>query len=284
MYIHSRVERKGLSKLNCRLWFHKENSNRSNCIELGYSLESRPFVSFKIKSGSDNDVTIGISFFVYFYLCFNLPKKWMEKFTKSLPQYEYDREIRLSIHHYSIWWNFWTSDGSLSSTTPKYRKGCFDVSRFLLGDWKTDIKIIEEAQYNIYTDTGSNNIILQKELFTKYRNKWYCKWFKFKFIRWNYEYGIIEDCKESDVDCYCRLKGTLKFDYTTVKDNYEKLIYLSMKGARKLKWDCDETQGGSFYDKELKDLDTAYLHLVGNIYKDKLKHSQDQYKKNEEVR
>lgn len=280
MYKHSRLKIKSWNKIDYSFWFSfNENNNRSNHLNIGYSSYAPLSLALNIKSGSDNDVTISFRFFIYFYFSFNLPKSWMKKFESQLPKYEYDREIKLAIHDSTIWWNFWTSDSSWSFSTPKYRKGSFNFLDFLLGRYETEITSIEEAQYKIYTDTGINNIILQKELFIKYRNRWYSKWFKDKFFRWNYEYGTIENCIEGDKECYCRLKGTLKFKYQYPKEDYEKIVQNPLKGARKIKWDCDETQGGSFYNKNLKELDEAYLHLVGMIYRDKLKYSKSYYKK-----
>lgn len=279
IYTHSILERKGFSKLNYRLWFSRNSKYRSTSIEIGYNLKRfAPHISVRLYSFGDADMCFSFNFLIHFYLCTNLPKKWIQKFKDSLPQYEYDREIDLAIHHNTLWWNFWTSGDSWSSSTPRYRKGSFNFLNFLLGKYEVDIISLEEAQYKIYTDSGINNIILQKELFIKYRNRWYIKWFKNKFFRWEYNYGTIENCTKDDKECYCRPKGTLNFEYQTPKEGYEKIVQNPLTGATKFKWNSDETYSGSFYDKHLKELDEAYLHLVKMIYSDKLKHSHDKYK------
>lgn len=279
MYVHSRLERKGLSKLNYRLWFSRNTEYRNNSIEIGYDLRRfAPHIGLSLEYGGDYDMVFSFNFLFHFYFCIVLPKKWMQKFKDSLPQYEYDREIRLAIHHNTLWWNFWTSGDSWSSSTPKYRSGSFNFLNFLLGQYEVDITTLEEAQYKIYTDSGVNDIILQKELFVRYRNRWYIKWFKNKLFRWEYTYGTIVDCVNNDKECYCRLKGTLKFEYQSPKERYEKIVQNPLTGATKIKWDDDCTFGGSFYDKHLKELDEAYLYLVKMIYSDKLKYSHNKYK------
>lgn len=44
-----------------------------------------------------------------------------------------DREIRVSVHDWAIWWNFWTDPHSWGSSTPRYRNGSFHFLDFLLG-------------------------------------------------------------------------------------------------------------------------------------------------------
>jgi hypothetical protein len=261
-----------------RVFFQIWNTRFKIALETGFTKYFSPHVGLSIDTDKDYDVTLSFSFIFCFYLSFNLPKKLKTLYEKSLSIYGHDREIRVSFHDYIIWWNFWTSADHSFSKTPKYRKGCFDIAKFLLGDLKVKRDVIEENQYSVYTDTGINNIILQKELLIKYRNRWYSKWYKFKYFIWDCQYAIIEDCTPNYENCFCRLKGTLKFNYETPKSNYEKLTYNYLKGAGKYKWNFNEIQGGSLYKKEIKNMDDAYLHLINNIYKDKLLYSKEKYK------
>jgi len=48
-------------------------------------------------------------------------------------KYGKGRELRVSIHDWSLWWNFWTDNMGWSSKTPRYRNGAFHLIDFLFG-------------------------------------------------------------------------------------------------------------------------------------------------------
>lgn len=60
------------------------------------------------------------------YVGLNGPRFWRD-YRKG------QKEIRLSVHDWALWWNFWTDPYSWRSSTPRYRNGSFHVLDFLLG-------------------------------------------------------------------------------------------------------------------------------------------------------
>ena len=60
-----------------------------------------------------------------------------------------NKEIKLSIHDWSIWWNLWTDSMGWKSTTPKWRNGYFHILDFLLGKAEYSSKTVEERDVEI---------------------------------------------------------------------------------------------------------------------------------------
>lgn len=56
------------------------------------------------------------------------------------------RELSLSIHDWAIWWNLWTESNGWSSTTPRWRNGCFHPLDFLLGKQRYSEEVIETRE------------------------------------------------------------------------------------------------------------------------------------------
>jgi hypothetical protein len=88
------------------------------------------------------ETPIHASFYCWpFSLYINAETKFANRIARRLvgEKFGAEREIRLVIgrdDETSIRWAVWTPDSEWSSTTPKYRRGWFTPSAFLLGRWE----------------------------------------------------------------------------------------------------------------------------------------------------
>lgn len=85
-----------------------------------------------LQIGSPDDYALNlhlaVPFVLSFYLNLSTPLLW-----KISQKFRADRELSLSVHSWSLWWNLWTPGMEWSSKTPKWRNGSFDFRDFLLG-------------------------------------------------------------------------------------------------------------------------------------------------------
>lgn len=95
-------------------------------IQAGCSKQLPISIGLKIEFDKDEDLSLFFSCFVFCYIGIKLPIFWMNKFQKSLPKYEYDREISISFYRGLLSWAFWVSDNIGYKNS--FRKGRFSFS------------------------------------------------------------------------------------------------------------------------------------------------------------
>ena len=92
------------------------------------------------------------------------------------------RELSLSFHHYSMWWNIWRDDDSWSSDTPWYISGSIDFVRLLKGKDKVDKELESTIFDEIQMPEGKYMCKINHNKYTKRFSRWWPeKWNRFEF-------------------------------------------------------------------------------------------------------
>jgi hypothetical protein len=111
-----------------RAWVHHRPRGQ---IAVEWCIPSRSCHLYLVIGGCENQVCLGVALYLFaLYLSvdgWNLLNRWQ-------PAHSYQgRTLRIAIHDWALWWNFWTDEHEWSSKTPKWRDGSFQVLDVLLG-------------------------------------------------------------------------------------------------------------------------------------------------------
>lgn len=96
-----------------------------------------------------------------------------EKLTRKLCPAGYDRERELSIrfHDKAAWWYLWMNPHEWRSRDPKWRRGCFHVDDWALGQNKYQNEVLEERQVLVPMPEGAYPATAKLELATWTRQR-----------------------------------------------------------------------------------------------------------------
>lgn len=233
---------------NKRKWWHFKN-DRAIAIEIA-GWKSNPSIYVRI-DGGERDICFHFALGFGIWITFErfLPKTWYPTYeSKTHGRLPEERELSVSFHGGSFWWNFWVSEEWSSWTKNKtWRKGCWHIVDWIKG--RHDYKRAEgEKSYLLLPFfEGIYNIEVVKYERT---DKWQ-RWPTRKMITWEIKAGYYNE------------KG--KF--------IEKPIPVEGKGENS--WDCDEdaTYSMSFpgypYKKNIKTHYDAALYFWHSMMKDR---------------
>jgi len=94
-------------------------------------------------SDSEREVTAGLALppVAIWIGVSGLPERLFEilgvdyKTVKSLPDGVYltEREVRIGIHHWALWWSLWMPEGMSKSSDPRWRRGCLHFIDVIFG-------------------------------------------------------------------------------------------------------------------------------------------------------
>lgn len=82
------------------------------------------------------------------------------------------REIKLSLHDGGVWWVLWKDDSSWSSTTPRWRQGCWHPLDTFLGRWDYSSRPTQFERVRIPLPEGVLDGEVKMELATWKRPRW----------------------------------------------------------------------------------------------------------------
>lgn len=115
------------------------------------------------KFSFDEEICLFLSFlFGFFAISLEGPKLY------KIP----GREISLSIHDWTIFWNFWDRSHFWSSTTPKYKQGWFNIPDFFLGQAKYSTETLETKPVSIQMPEKSYLAIASLQKCSWKRPRW----------------------------------------------------------------------------------------------------------------
>lgn len=232
---------------NRRKWWHFGNSKSISIEWAGFS--SHPSIYLRV-DGDEQEVTFHIAFFVGIWISFErfIPKSFYPTYaSKTHGRLPEEREISLSFHGGSFWWNFWVSEEWSSWTKNKtWRKGCWHILDRIKGKHKCQRTEVERQQFVLPFLEGNYNV----EVIKNERKDTWQRWPMKKSTTWEVKPGYYKD-------------GLF----------IEKPIPVDGKGENS--WDCDEdaTYAISFpgypYKKEIKTAYDAALYFWHSMMKDR---------------
>jgi len=214
------IKEKGKS----RYWFYKrwflhyKNQEFHLDVLTGWPSSYR----FIIDWSSDYDLSISFWFGVKVYFGMGrLPKKFMEWFRNSLPQYEYSREVNISFHNGGVWWNLWTDSNSGGSHIPRWRNGNFNPIEFIKGRDKCSIEYIDFEISKLYFKEGGYDMVSIKS-----KRSWKYPRFGFLFDKQKIDFEAIAGKfykvnSIDDIDTYRNVLIKTGEDSLRDKDRYD---------------------------------------------------------------
>lgn len=218
---------------NKRKWWHLKKDRSIHIEVCGW--RSNPSIYIRV-DGDEREVTFHIAFGIGIWLSFErfIPKSWYPTYeSKTYGRLPEEREMSISIHGGSIWWNFWVSEEWSSWTKNKtWRKGCWHIVDRIKGKHKYERKEIERLEHVLPFFEGNYNV----EVIKFQRIDRWPRWPTSKTISWEVKAGYYKD-------------GVF----------VEKPIPVEGKGENS--WDCDEdaTWSMSFPGTPYrKDIQTSY--------------------------
>jgi len=230
-------------------WF--KNATKSISIELA-GWKQNPSIYFKV-DGGERDFTFHISLFIGMWLTFEnfLPKNWYPFYeSETYGRLPTEKEISISIHNKTLWWNFWTPTDEWSSKTPKYQNGCFHFIEFITGKSDYTTKEIEHKDFILPYYEGNYKIRVFKN-----NAQWKMRRRLFWFL-------------DINADRY-----EVKAGY--VKDGEWKDVPIPHEGKGENSWDCDEDATYSIcfgIDKKLKGCNDVALEFWKSTMKDRIRY------------
>lgn len=143
--------------------------------------------------GYENDRTFTLAIPYLFYFSIGYP-------AKKYPTWDGKREISLSFHSNSLWWQFWSDPDCWSSKDSKWRRGAFHLDDFFLGKSKFSEEFLEERNVLIPMPEKSYEATAKLTLDTWTRPRWFKK--QIKRIHIEIPEGIpFEGKGENSWDC-----------------------------------------------------------------------------------
>jgi hypothetical protein len=174
--------KKGSALRKGRAWW-RFGRESSSCIGLEWE-----FFNGKLNVGTwtddgENDVVFFLSL-VLFSVYLSVAGPWVRSalrriLPKRVSNYDgktlltEDREIKLAVHDWALWWQFWTSPHEWSSKTPKWRQGSFQFLDVLLGQYDHGVEILAAPRdVLIPMPEGAYRGTLKVERATWTRRRW----------------------------------------------------------------------------------------------------------------
>lgn len=230
---------------NIRKWWYLKN-NKSISIEIA-GWKSNPSICVRI-DGGERDICFHFALGFGIWISFErfLPKSWYPTYeSKGYGRLPEEREVSISFHGGSLWWNFWVSEEWSSWTKNKtWRKGCWHIVDWIKGKHKYERIEQYRDEHILPFYEGNYNVEVIRYLRI---DKW-PRWKTKKAVSWEVRAGYYEEGKF-----------------------IEKPIPVEGKGENS--WDCDEdaTWSISFpgypYRKDIKTSYDAALYFWHSMMK-----------------
>lgn len=117
------------------------------------------------------------------------------------PRLEHDRQFRLSVHDWALWWSIWRDPmGGWSREVPRWREGSFHPRDVFLGKSRCTTTVLEERNVDIPMPEGSYPARAQLVEYAWKRRRWFAH--RIKRVQIEIEKGIPHAGKgENSWDC-----------------------------------------------------------------------------------
>lgn len=238
-----------------RHWYHKTiyiyfPRGQEFSINLSTGYPNSFFV--EVSTSSDYNFTIHFWFiFNVFFSIKKLPKFYIEWFRKRLKEYTYSKRLSFSFHHSTFWWNLWTNDSEISNKN-KFRKGIFDIRKFIIGNSKIKIKYKDSYTYKVYFKEGYYNITSISSLY-KVKYKRFGFIFNKTYNRYQIVTGIFEEVKKFDeLKEYQYVKLISEYEYKGKKVLLNERIKKNVNNGLEYIGDSKEVYKIDSLNKDLK--------------------------------
>ena len=178
-------------------WFHYQNLNDRPDGTTGPPTEGRCWLNFNLDESLYFSWCLGRDFChagfelggyeedVLFKIAFPPVALWFGISNKKLGKLLQDRlskgemsntkNVEISVHDNSIWWEIFTETNYWSNKIPKWKSGNFNIMDFIFGKQEYTNKVIEEKKLDIPMPEGSYPATVKLEVATWDRPRWFAK-------------------------------------------------------------------------------------------------------------
>jgi len=137
------------------------------------------------------------------------------------------RELSLSFHNYSMWWDIWNDSSVWTRDTKKWRHGSIDFQKLLKGKDKVKNELVFEKTGEIQMPEGKYLCKINK----KHYKRTYQRWFSKEWDRFEFKFGYDDNGEwiqtpiphwgkgENSYDC--GMDGTYSISLSSEVDNLE---------------------------------------------------------------
>jgi hypothetical protein len=101
------------------------------------------------------------------------------------------RELSITFHNYSMWWDIWIDSNEWSNKTPKWRNGNFDFQELLKGKDKVETTLVKEQFGEVEMPEGKYLCRINQ----KHSIRTYQRWFSNEWNRFEFEFGFYDKDK-----------------------------------------------------------------------------------------
>lgn len=237
-------------------WF--SNHRKSISIETS-GWKSHPSLYFRV-NGDEGDCTFHFALGFGIWITFEgfIPNSWYptykSTYTEGLSLYD-ERQLSISFHGGSFWWDFWVSENKSQYTKYKtWRKGCWHIVDRIRGKHECSFKEVDRREFAIPFLEGNYNLLVIK----KDRTDTWKRWPKKKMTSFEVKCGYYQDGEWID-------KG------------------VPVEGKGENSWDCDEDATysmhfpGAPYRKEVRSCYDAALYFWHSMMKSRERYGSAQW-------
>lgn len=185
--------------------------HKSISIEI-YGWRSSPSIRFRAEP-DERGVTFSIAFGFAIYISFGgfIPRSWYPtmSFTKGGDRYPEERELSISFHGGSLWWEFWVSEEWSSHFKNKtWRKGCWHIVDRIKGKHTCDRKLVDSRNFVLPFLEGNYSVRIDQYDRT---DSW-PRWFTSKMTTWEAHAGYYDGGKWIEKPIPVEGKGESSWD------------------------------------------------------------------------